>query len=123
MGRRTRQTRGRHAGMTAGRWLGLLLVVVSLGGTVGLPLADALRHDHSESAAGAHLERLGGCGAHAEHCILATRSVPPPADLPQAVHGQVHDIERTPSAGPRAIRAYAPEQVLPPSRAPPASPA
>jgi hypothetical protein len=61
------------SGSLARRLSGVLLTVVLLGGGFGLPALDALLYHSGQQSAGAnvaHFDPPGGCGAHAEHCVL-----------------------------------------------------
>ena len=54
--------------------MALLLLVVFAGGGIGPEQLDALlfASGHESSHAGVnHVDPLGGCGAHTEHCVLA----------------------------------------------------
>lgn len=106
------------------RWRlsGLVLALVFSANTTLLPFADAvLEHGHPSSHVPAdHLEGPGGCGAHAEHCLLTGGVAAPVA----------HPVHRARVAGADAHRAapstsathpYRPAlPALPSSRAPPA---
>ena len=101
----------------------LLLATAFIGGGFGLSDLDALLFHSGRSAAPAevpHYDLPGGCGAHAEHCVLAvaaslrqlgatvTTGVPVSrADLPEHI--------ATPVPTPRS----ADRTNLQPSRAPP----
>lgn len=57
-----------------GRLSRLFLVVAFVGSGFGLPEVDALLYHssgHAPPADVAHVDLPGGCGAHAEHCVLA----------------------------------------------------
>jgi hypothetical protein len=57
-----------------GRLQALLLLTAFVGGGFGLSDLDALLYHTGQRAASAdvaHIELPGGCGAHAEHCVLA----------------------------------------------------
>jgi hypothetical protein len=58
------------------RLAALFLATTFLGGGVGLPGLDALlyhsgRQPYSNVTRADHVDRPGGCDAHAEHCVLA----------------------------------------------------
>ncbi|HKT59601.1 MAG TPA: hypothetical protein VJQ46_06095 [Gemmatimonadales bacterium] len=51
----------------------LLLALVFVGGSLGLPALDALLfHGASAPTPAPHYDSAGGCGDHAERCTLAT---------------------------------------------------
>lgn len=100
----------------------ILLAVVFIGGGFGVPNADALLYHGGGpvDAAASHVERPGGCGAHAEHCVLAlAASLRQLAGgigaVPEPSHAPVRVSPIAPAAAPRAV-----DRVnLQPTRAPP----
>jgi hypothetical protein len=108
------------------RLLSLVVATLFSATTITLPFADAVL-DHlrpvSATRHADHLEGPGGCGAHAEHCLVSSTTATLPAHPAQpAVHlggtatsGGAASVERT-----NPTRPLPP---LPPSRAPPALPA
>jgi hypothetical protein len=109
-----------------GRRRAWLLLALFLGAGTSLPSADALLHHlHAHPMAGrVHVEPLGGCTAHADHCTLGrtppgSRALAPLPLLPRVVHDEV--ARRPVQSGARL--ASAPRPFLPPSRAPPVTPA
>jgi hypothetical protein len=54
------------------RFASLFPLVAFAGGGIGLERFDALLFGHESKPLGvSHLDPLGGCGAHTEHCVLA----------------------------------------------------
>ena len=109
-----------------GRWLPLLVFALYSATTITLPFADALL-DHLHPAASTrhadHLELPGGCGEHAEHCLVSSGSATLPAHpAGPAAHLGV-TTERCITAAPRIASALRLLPTLPRSRAPPDFPA
>ena len=100
-----------------------LLFALFLGAGTSLPSADALLHHwHPDPFAGrVHVEPVGGCVAHADHCTLGRT---PPGS--RAVASFVFLIRLVPPD--HAVAAWRPSRprpdartaLLPPTRAPPA---
>lgn len=99
-----------------------LLLALFLGAGTSMPSADALLyHIHPDPWAGrVHVEPIGGCTAHADHCTLGrtppgSRALASLALSVQSVRdSRPTDVPR-PAPTPRAATAG----LLPPSRAPP----
>src|SRR6478672_9252535 len=107
-----------------GRWIAFLLAATFVGGGLGLPDFDAVlfhsgRHANHDDAP--HFDLPGGCGAHAEHCVLAlAASVRPLAASAQTgfAISRVGTVER--AALPLSVPQSAKPASLHLSRAPPA---
>jgi hypothetical protein len=104
------------------RFTALLLLAAFVGGGFGLPDLDALLY-HSGRVAPVevpHFDLLGGCGAHAEHCVLAVV-----ASLRQLGARLVTAVRLTPAAStrqlivPEVAPRSADRSFFHPSRAPP----
>jgi len=100
-----------------------LLLALFLGAGTSLPSADALLHHiHPDPFAGrVHVEPLGGCTAHSDHCTLGrtppgSRAV---ASIALVVRVRLGDTAGTPRPRTPRPRTAGPS-LLPPSRAPPA---
>jgi hypothetical protein len=106
-----------------GRISALLLVTAFIGGEFGLSDLDALLFHTGRNAAPAevpHFDLPGGCGAHAEHCVLAVaaslRQLGTTATTRFAItRAATPGLVATPVATPRS----ADRTNLQPSRAPP----
>jgi hypothetical protein len=106
-----------------GRMCALLLVTAFIGGEFGLSDLDALLFHsgrHPAPAEVPHFDLPGGCGAHAEHCVLAVaaslRQLGTTATTRFVVtRAAPTDRSATPVATPRS----ADRSNLQPSRAPP----
>ncbi|MGH7515006.1 MAG: hypothetical protein ACREOQ_19035 [Gemmatimonadales bacterium] len=99
----------------------LLLALVFVGGSLGLPASDALLfHGASAQTPAPHYDPIGGCGDHGERCILATAfaatQLPSLRTTPSVV--SVTPILRCLAPGPDRP-APARTERLPLSRAPP----
>ena len=108
------------------RFLALVIATVFSATTIALPFADALL-DHLHPAAATrhadHLELPGGCGEHAEHCLVSSGSATLPAHpAGPAAHLGV-TTGRCITAAARLTSALRLLPTLPLSRAPPAFPA
>lgn len=104
----------------------IFLLSLFLGAGVGAPALDTLLYHtgHYDLAAGAtHFDPPGGCGAHAEHCVLTTCCASG-AKFAAVVSGPVR-IEAVTQAYPVPRPVARPNSAnrtfLQPSRAPPAS--
>jgi hypothetical protein len=104
------------------RFAAFLLLAAFVGGGFGLADLDALLYHSGRSAPAEvpHFDLPGGCGAHAEHCVLAVA-----ASLRQLGASLVTAVRLTPAV---SIRPLVPPVVAPclpdrsflhPSRAPP----
>lgn len=108
------------------RFLSLVVATVFSATTITLPFADALL-DHLYPTATTrhadHLELPGGCGEHAEHCLVSNTSATLPAHpSAPAAHLSV-TVGRTGATTALRTSAPRPSLTLPPSRAPPGLPA
>ena len=99
-----------------------LLLFAFVGGGLGLPDLDALLfHTGRPSPEQIHLDQPGGCGAHAEHCVLAMAAslrqlgAPPSGDAPL-----VNEVAEVRPVIPVATPRSPDHRLLPLSRAPPA---
>jgi hypothetical protein len=96
-----------------------------VGSGIALPAADELLYHagrDSAPAGVAHLDPVGGCGSHAEHCVLTSfRSVRPLASvshqIPPVELAITGDVVFRPVSSLRSID----RSLLQPSRAPPVS--
>lgn len=106
------------------RLAGLFLALAFVGGGFGLADSDALLYhaDRAGTPHGPHYDQPGGCGAHAEHCVLAVSG-----SIRQALAALGSLSITTRSSGPAAPHqpAAIPRPTdrvnLQPTRAPPAS--
>lgn len=106
------------------RLAALLLTVAFVGGGFGLADLDALLYHASGSSApqGPHYDQPGGCGAHAEHCVLGA-----PVSLRHAAGGlgspqiTTRTAQPAPVSEPASTPRPADRVNLQPTRAPPAS--
>jgi hypothetical protein len=106
------------------RFAALILAVAFVGGGFGLADLDALLYhsDKANTPEGPHYDQPGGCGSHAEHCVLGA-----PVSLRHAAGGtsapavtvRAAESPRPPEPG-RTPRP-ADRVNLQPTRAPPAS--
>lgn len=107
-----------------GRWIAFLLAATFVGGGLGLPDFDAVLYHSGPRASHAdapHFDLPGGCGAHAEHCVLTlAASVRPLAATAQNGFAitRVGTVER--AALPLSVPPSAKPANLHLSRAPPA---
>ena len=109
----------------AARLHAVLLLVSFAGGGLGLPAVDqVLYHADGNAAAGLvgidHFDSAGGCGSHAEHCLLprfASVRPHPSVDQPVLRFELVADVD--PSLRPVASLRSLDRSLLQPSRAPP----
>ncbi|MEO7475466.1 MAG: hypothetical protein ABIY46_09035 [Gemmatimonadales bacterium] len=99
-----------------------LLAIVFVGG-FALPDADALLyHSGAPHAEIPHFDRPGGCGTHAEHCVLAVTSslrrlASALTTLPELDHAEARAVCLSPTTAPRPTGRIN----LQPTRAPPAA--
>jgi hypothetical protein len=105
------------------RLIALLLAALFVGSGFALPDLDAvLYHSHRAVPVDvAHVDLPGGCGAHAERCALTLMApLPQLAPATSAVRSIGLPAERNPIVPvPAPVSTYS--QLLPPSRAPPAT--
>lgn len=108
------------------RLLALVIATLFSATTITLPFADALL-DHLHPAATTrhadHLELPGGCGAHAEHCLVSSTSATLPAHPAHSAAPFAVTLSRNGTTEARTSNAPRLLPALPPSRAPPAPPA
>ncbi|MDZ4862806.1 MAG: hypothetical protein SGJ01_05100 [Gemmatimonadota bacterium] len=108
------------------RLLSLVVVALFSATTITLPFADALL-DHLHPSATArpadHLEGPGGCGAHAEHCLLSRTTATRPAHPAGAAAQLCVTRGRASATAPLTDKSPRLVPALPLSRAPPALPA
>jgi hypothetical protein len=106
------------------RLAALVLAVSFVGGGFGLADLDALLY-HSQRADDPqqpHYDQPGGCGSHAEHCVLAAPvSLRHAAGAPTAPAITTRAIEPLPLPEPARTPRPADRVNLQPTRAPPAS--
>ena len=106
------------------RLAALFLALAFVGGGFGLADLDALLYHagRAEAPQGPHYDQPGGCGGHAEHCVLAAS-----ASIRHAVAGLespsiiIRSPERVVSHQPAVSPRPADRINLQPTRAPPAS--
>jgi hypothetical protein len=103
------------------RLTAFLLLAAFVGGGFGLPDLDALLYHSGRTAPEVpHFDLPGGCGAHAEHCVLAVA-----ASLRQLGARLVTAVQLTqaasvrPLVGPVVAPRSTDRSFLHPSRAPP----
>jgi hypothetical protein len=102
----------------------LLLTLAFVGGGFGLADLDALLYHggRADAPRGPHYDQTGGCGAHAEHCVLGA-----PVSIRHAARalGSPPITTRSAEEAPPSEPARAPRPAdrinLQPTRAPPAS--
>ena len=98
-----------------------LLLAIAFAGGVALPDADALLYHSGPATAGIpHFDQPGGCGSHAEHCVLACAAslrllASGLARLPESAAQAAPDLSAAPATAPRTTD----RTNLQPSRAPP----
>lgn len=100
-----------------------LLLALFLSAGTSLPSLDALLfHLHPDPMAGrVHVEPLGGCTSHSDHCTLGRTPPGSRAVAPLAIVARLApDARRAPGPPPPAPALAARAASLPRSRAPPA---
>ena len=104
------------------RFAAFLLLAAFVGGGFGLADLDALLYHSGRSAPAEvpHFDLPGGCGAHAEHCVLAVAASLRQLGARLVTAGR---LSQTSPTRPLVVRVAAPPTVyrsfLHPSRAPP----
>jgi hypothetical protein len=107
------------------RLVAIVLLSAFGGSGLGLQELDALIHPAARDSGPvgvAHLDPLGGCGAHAEHCVLARSASVRPLELPAA--SRVPFFTSVSTVAPRpllVLRASAGRNLLHTARPPPAA--